>query len=113
MKDGCLERYLKKAKKAYREKYNLARGLAEQHIPCRQILGEGGTHLFIQLNGIPARGLLEKCLKAGVSFMPGDIFYTDGGGWDTLRLGLSRVSPTEIEKGIRIIGRIIKEWESK
>ena len=43
--------------------------------------------------------------------MPGDIFYTNDYGYDTLRLGFSRLSFDDIEKGIKIIGQCVKDIE--
>lgn len=48
--------------------------------------------------------LLEACSRQGVIFTPGDMFYADGGGRNTMRIGFSRVSDEDIGKGIRIIG---------
>ena len=48
--------------------------------------------------------MLERCYKREVIFTPGDIFYTDDGGNDTIRLGFSRLSVEDIEKGIKVIG---------
>lgn len=45
--------------------------------------------------------------------MPGDIFFTDNNGYDTLRLGLSRLSLEDIEKGIKIIGETIDEMNEE
>ena len=56
-----------------------------------------------------SRELLNKCYKKGVIFMPGDIFYINNEINNTLRLGFSRLSFEEIEKGIKIIGDTIKE----
>jgi DNA-binding transcriptional MocR family regulator len=72
-------------------------------------MGEGGLHIFVKLRGISSRKVLEGCYKRGVVFTPGDIFYTDGGGEDTLRLGFSKVSLKDIEKGINVIGEEIKK----
>ena len=41
--------------------------------------------------------------------MPGDLFYIDNKGKNTLRLGLSRLSDMDIEKAIKIIGETIDE----
>ena len=38
-----------------------------------------------------------------------DLFYIDNKGKNTLRLGLSRLSDMDIEKGIKIIGETIDE----
>lgn len=47
-------------------------------------------------------------LQKGSNFTPGDIFYVDNKGEDTFRLGISRVSLEEIEKGFKIIGNSAK-----
>ena len=57
------------------------------------------------------RKLLDECYKKDVIFMPGDLFYIDDQGKNTLRLGLSRLSDDDIEKGIKIIGETIKELD--
>ncbi|EPZ54927.1 transcriptional regulator, GntR family / Aspartate aminotransferase domain protein [[Clostridium] sordellii ATCC 9714] len=41
--------------------------------------------------------------------MPGDIFYIGENGRNTLRLGISRVSMENMEKGIKIIGEVVKD----
>ena len=62
---------------------------------------------------IDARELLDRCYNKKVIFMPGDIFFTDNNGYDTLRLGLSRLSLEDIEKGIKIIGETIDEMNEE
>lgn len=47
-------------------------------------------------------------LQKWSNFTPGDIFYVDNKGEDTFRLGISRVSLEEIEKGFEIIGNSAK-----
>lgn len=106
---GNFEKYIKKARKVYKEKYEFAVECAKKYIPCKKIFGEGGLHIFIELNGINSREVLEKCYKNGVVFTAGDIFYTDNSGYNTLRLGFSRVAKEDIEKGFKIIGEAIRK----
>lgn len=107
---GGLDKYLKRARKEYRAKHDFATQCARKYIPCRRILGEGGLHIFIELEeDIDARVILEKCCQKGVIFMPGDLFFTDGSGRNTFRLGFARLSMEDIEKGIQIIGQTIRE----
>ena len=109
---GNFEKYLKKARKAYKEKYEYAIKCAEKFIPCKKILGEGGLHIFIELyEGLDSREVLKRCYNRGVIFTPGDIFYTEAQVKNTLRLGFSRVSTEEIEEGFKVIGEVIKEME--
>ncbi|MCY6370137.1 PLP-dependent aminotransferase family protein [Clostridium ganghwense] len=108
MKSGNFEKYLKKTRRFYKEKYELAVQLVAKYIPCEFIMGDGGLHIFTKLKGIDSRELLKHCYKKGVIFTPGDIFYTDGSGKDTLRLGFSRVSMEDMKKGFKIIGETIR-----
>ncbi|WP_285395841.1 PLP-dependent aminotransferase family protein [Lysinibacillus sp. fls2-241-R2A-57] len=109
LQDGYFEKYLKKARSVYKKKYELARQACKQYIPFKRMTGDGGLHLFIELEeGINARILLEKCYKKGVVFYPGDVFYTNGGGSNTFRLGFSRLQDEDIVLGIQIIGDTLK-----
>ena len=109
LNDGYFEKYLKKAKSVYKRKHELTVHYCKQYIPFKRITGDGGLHLFIELEEhIDARKLLEKCYQRGVVFLPGNIFYTDNSGNHTLRLGFSRLTESEIIQGIKIIGDTLK-----
>jgi DNA-binding transcriptional MocR family regulator len=107
LRSGDYQIYLKKARKYYREKYKFTISCAEKYLTCCTIYGEGGLHIFLELHNIDSRILLEMAMKRGVIFMPGDIFYLDGRGKNTLRLGFSRLECNDIEKGLKIIGECI------
>jgi len=107
---GNFDKYVKRAKKYYKEKYELAIKYANMHIPYTKLSGEGGLHIFIEVKGINSRDILKECYKKGVIFTPGDIFFTDDTGKDTFRLGFSRVNKDEIEIGFKIIGDTIKKF---
>lgn len=111
LKGGNFEKYLKRARKEYREKFETAYKAAKELIPCRDIKGEGGLHIFIELRESNAREVLIECCKRGVIFTPGDIFFTDGKGENTFRLGFSRVSKDEIIKGFKVIGDVVRKME--
>ncbi|SCG98836.1 MULTISPECIES: MocR-like pyridoxine biosynthesis transcription factor PdxR [unclassified Romboutsia] len=110
--NGGFEKYIKKVRKFYGDKFNFAYECALKHIPHDYILGDGGLHIFVKLKNIKSRDLLNKCYEKGVIFMPGDIFSINDNGDNTLRLGFSRLSLDDIEKGIKIIGECIKNMEN-
>jgi DNA-binding transcriptional MocR family regulator len=111
LQSGQFEKYLKKARRVYKERHETAVHLAQKYIPCRKVWGQGGLHIFIELDaGLNARKILNICYKKGVLFLPGDIFYSDGGGANTFRLGISRVKPEDMEQGFKIIGETIREY---
>lgn len=107
---GNFDKYVKRAKKYYKEKYELAIKYANMYIPHTKLSGEGGLHIFIEVKGINSRAILKECYKKGVIFTPGNIFFTDNTGNDTFRLGFSRVNKNEIEIGFKIIGDTIKNF---
>ena len=109
LQNGAFEKYIKKTRKYYGDKFNFAKKCVEKYINCEHILGDGGLHLFLIFKDLDTRKLLDECYKKDVIFMPGDLFYIDDKGENTLRLGLSRLSEDEIEKGIKIIGETIEE----
>ncbi|TDL53069.1 PLP-dependent aminotransferase family protein [Paenibacillus dendritiformis] len=108
--NGNFEKYIKRARNAYKRKYELAVQWCREYIPFARLSGDGGLHLFIELHeSLAARDVLSACVRQGVVFTPGDIFHTDGSGANTFRLGFSRVSEGELEAGIATIGRTVRQ----
>ncbi|MHC1684706.1 MAG: PLP-dependent aminotransferase family protein [Clostridiaceae bacterium] len=109
LNSGAFDKHVKKARKFYKERYELALECINKYIKPSFIYGEGGLHIYIGIKDIDSRELLQKCYERKVIFMPGDIFAVDDSIKNTLRLGLSRVTLEEIEKGIRIMGECLRE----
>ncbi len=108
MKSGAFERYVKKAKKYYRDKYLYTVEQIKKYIPFERLWGEGGLHIYIELHHtIDTRQLLNMCCKRGVLFMPGDVFEPDGKKTSSLRIGFSRLEKEEISVGLKIMGEEI------
>jgi DNA-binding transcriptional MocR family regulator len=107
---GHLEKYLKRARTEYRRKYELTLECCKEYLPYVGLSGDGGLHLFVTFpEGFSTRELLDACRERGVIFTAGDIFFTNGTGQNTLRLGFSRVADGDIRRGIEIIGRAARQ----
>jgi DNA-binding transcriptional MocR family regulator len=107
---GHLEKYLKKARAEYKRKYELTLQCCKEFIPYTALSGDGGLHLFVTFaEGFNTRALLAACHEQGVIFTAGDIFFTDGKGQNTIRIGFARVTDEDIRKGIEIIGRTARQ----
>ncbi len=113
LSNGYFEKYLKRTRKIYKEKYEFAIYCAEKYIPCSSILGQGGLYIYIKLKKANARKLLNLCYNEGVVFTPGDIFSNKDTEDKSFRLGFSRTSNEEIEKGFKIIGKYIRILEGE
>ncbi|MCD8262161.1 MAG: PLP-dependent aminotransferase family protein [Bacteroides sp.] len=72
---------------------------------------EGGLFTWIELpEGVSARPILEKCLEKKVAFVPGGSFYPGGNKENTLRINYSNMPIERIERGIKIIGEVVKQY---
>jgi len=49
--------------------------------------------------------MLPAAAEEGVVYLPGEMFYTDGGGERCLRISFSHAPPEEMERGIAALGR--------
>ncbi|MCG7405941.1 PLP-dependent aminotransferase family protein [Paenibacillus sp. ACRRX] len=107
--NGNMEKYVKRARAVYRQKYEWTKQCCETYIPYAKLSGDGGLHLFIEFDAaFDTSVLLEACARQGVLFTPGDQFYTNGLGQHAMRIGFSRLTAEEISQGIRIIGDTAK-----
>ena len=113
LKSGAFNKYLKSVRKSYKDKYRFIIKMINENLSYKYITGEGGLHLFVKLNNnLNARELLDNCYKRNVIFMPGDVFF-ENGGEDTFRLGFGRLNKEQIEQGIKIIGEEINKLEKR
>ena len=113
LKSGAFDKNVKKIRKVYREKYDFALNCINKYIKPDFIWGEGALHIYIGIEGVKSRELLEECYKKNVIFTPGDIFSVDNSCENTLRIGLTRLNLEEIEEGIKIIGQQAKQLRIK
>jgi 2-aminoadipate transaminase len=75
---------------------------------------EGGLFTWIELpEGIPAREILEGCLEKRIAFVPGGSFFPNEHKENTFRINYSNMPEDRIEKGLKIIGEVVKEYISK
>lgn len=110
---GLLEPHIEKIKKAYREKRDCMLQLCERHFPqgTTWSVPEGGLFLWVTLpEGISATELLPIAIeREHVAFIPGQPFFADGSGTNTMRLNFSNASLQQINEGMRRLGGVVQE----
>ncbi|OUD14605.1 PLP-dependent aminotransferase family protein [Thioflexithrix psekupsensis] len=107
-----LEAHLQKIRAAYGQQRRLMVSLIEQYFPpeVEYTRPEGGMFLWVTLpSHLSAMDLFELATKHQVAFVPGQAFYVDGGGHNTLRLNFSNASEAKIEEGIKRLAQAIKQ----
>ena len=69
----------------------------------------GGLFTWVELpEYINTKEMAKQCLEQNVAYVPGDGFFPDEGHNNCIRLNYSKLNEEEIEKGMTILGQIIK-----
>jgi len=108
--------HIEKARKAYKEQRDAMVTMIEKYFPpeIKYTKPEGGMFLWVTLPGeMSSMRLFELSIKDKVAFVPGDPFYVDGGGENTLRLNYSNSNPEQIETGIIKLSKAIKKMSGE
>jgi DNA-binding transcriptional MocR family regulator len=70
---------------------------------------EGGLFTWVELAGdVDTRELLAESLDNNVAFVPGESFFPNGGGKNTMRLNFSNMPEEKISEGIKILAGLVK-----
>lgn len=70
---------------------------------------EGGLFIWVTLpKGVSAAAILKEAIGHKVAFVPGDAFFTDGGGENTFRLNFSMATEEQINEGIQRLGELLR-----
>ncbi len=110
MGSGALDRNLEKTIVEYRRRRDLMVSLLEKYMPegVRWTYPEGGLFLWLTLpEGIDTVALYDEALAAGVAYVAGSFFYTDGSHRNTMRLNFSFIDESKMEPGIRLLTGVI------
>lgn len=112
MGSGRLDRNLKKSIGLYCGKRDLMLSLLESNMPAgvSWTRPEGGLFLFLTMpEGFDSVAFYETALEAGVAYVAGSFFHTDGSGRNTMRLNFSFMTPERIEKGIGLLAGLLRK----
>ena len=110
--EGHLDRHLVTLRAEHQRRYQAMCAAIERHLHpglLRYMPVDGGMYLWCTLGaGSDAVDLLRRSSAAGVIFINGDAFHSDGGGKHQLRLSFSSVPPAAIDEGMRRLGLILE-----
>lgn len=96
----------------YRVKLEAMLAALERHMPeeAEWTRPEGGLFVWVTLpEGVDTTKMLERALAHKVAYVPGQPFFADGSGQNTMRLSFALASVEEIEEGIRRLGKVVAE----
>jgi GntR family transcriptional regulator/MocR family aminotransferase len=117
LRDGGLEEHLGRIRPAYRERRDLMLAGMESHFHPEAVWTRPAGGLFLWVTLPPSFDGEELFLAAqqrGVLFSRGELFHSDGSGRNTFRLTYSTATPAQIESGVKILGKLMRErWPGR
>ena len=108
---GAYDRHLETVVTENRERMRILREALLSELPegCAATEPLGGHALWVRLPpGLSARAVAEAAAAAGVVVSPGDLFETEPGTAEGLRLSLARATPEEIPRGVTALAGAIR-----
>ncbi len=107
-RNGLLERHIPRIRATYHTRRDAMCAALAAEMPAGISWTQPTGGMFIWLTLPPhleASALLSTSLQHRVAFVPGESFFANGGGANTLRLNFSHASPERIAEGVTRLGR--------
>jgi DNA-binding transcriptional MocR family regulator len=107
---GGYERHVRAIRTLYRDRRDaLVAAVRAEVAGAEFAVPDGGWFLWVRLpDGVDAVRLLPHAERAGVSYLPGRLFYVDSGrGADRLRLSFSMLGADALAEAARRLGRAV------
>ena len=111
LQDNDLDAHVNKIKEAYRQQRELMVSMIEELFPpdVKFTLPEGGMFLWVSFpDGVNTMELFDAAVKEDVVFVPGEPFYPDRSGKNSMRLNFSNTTAAEIEEGMKRLATAVK-----
>ncbi len=108
---GWLDRWIRRIRLVYQRKLERLRSATDRHFPpeARIAYPEGGMSVWVELPaGLDAAGLLVKAHDRRVIFAPSRYFYFQNPARNALRLCFTALEDNQIERGMAILGELLK-----
>ncbi|WP_054836031.1 aminotransferase-like domain-containing protein [Metallosphaera hakonensis] len=108
---GVIQSNLPKTKSLYKEKRDYMINAMDKFFPSsvKRTKPVGGMFIFTWLpEKFNTVQLLQEAMNRGVAYVPGSSFFYDYSGTNTMRINFSFPNKAEIERGIEILGNLIR-----
>ena len=110
---GRYQAYLRRSSQTFRKRRDSMLEAITGYLPSNVSFDppKGGLFIWLRLpKSLSSEELLLVACKEGVSFVPGNYFFTDGAsGREWIRLNFASQPESDIEEGIKRLGRAIRK----
>ena len=108
-----IDAHIAKLRQVYGEKCKLMMECMDKYFPScvTHTNPEGGLFLFCTMpEQYDAKAVMQKALEKGVAFVPGATTMIDAKRtYSTFRMNYSTASKEDIERGVQVLGEVLKE----
>ena len=111
-----LDEHVNTIKDCYRKRRDVMIQTMEREFPpeAKFTHPNGGLFAWVELpDYINTNEMAKICMERNVAYVPGDGFFPDEGHNNCIRLNYSCMSEEKIEKGMTILGQVMKEEIAK
>ncbi len=113
IKNNSIDEHIARLRKVYGEKCHFMCECMDKYFPASvtHTTPKGGIFLFCEMpEGHDSKEVMAKAVERGVAFVPGSTtMIDDKATYSTFRMNYSTASFEQIEKGIKILGDLLKE----
>lgn len=112
LESGGFQEHAGMLRRTYASRRDLMLSAMQAHFPSTLTWNrpQGGMFLWVTLPGNwNAKEVLLRCIDRNVAFVPGQEFFPDNSGMNTMRMNFSNASPENIGIGIKRMGEVLKE----
>lgn len=116
IREGLIERRLPELRRFYQVRCAAMLDALDRFAPggSRWTKPAGGFFILMELAvGTDATAMLPDAIDSGVAYVPGQPFFVDGSGANTLRLAYSRETPTAIADGVERMCRVFQNAKAE
>lgn len=111
MRDGLIDRHLPEIVRLYRRKRDLMMKAFESRLPEGTVWtkAKGGLFTFVTVDGaIDTTKMLRAAVQNGVAYVPGNSFFVDFTGPNTMRVNFSHPADEQIAVGVDRLAKTIE-----
>jgi 2-aminoadipate transaminase len=111
LETGHISSHVKVIQETYKNRRDVMLAAMDRYFPKSIAWNRpsGGMFLWVTLpEGRDAKEILARCIEQNVAFVPGQEFFPDGSGRNTMRMNFSSTSLDNIEEGIKRMGTVLK-----
>ncbi|MGI6485627.1 MAG: PLP-dependent aminotransferase family protein [Tepidanaerobacteraceae bacterium] len=111
LEKGFWSDHVQKLREIFRKKWEKTNQALRKYMPesVKNSFPKGGHFFWIQLpRDYYSINVYREAVKAGISLMPGDLFYADQRPSENFRLSIAQIPTGDIEDGIALLSESIK-----